>query len=1356
MTVINREQTTFQKCESPADLPNKLKDGGERGVMLQQGFVPATNVLAPDAGETIVVDPKLGTVLQFAFNLAEADIKPTTDGIKIELPNGGAVILKNLTLLEAAPVVGMAAGTAEPQLCFTETGQAVQIVDRTGSGFRHVHQPQSSMVLSTLIAHGVLDATALDYQAAEPNVTYRELEDSPGAENSNGILAGNDALTLSEDGAISGGNVLTNDSSPTSTLSVIRVNGVDSNVGIQVPSDHGWLTVNPDGSYSYEVDNADPDVQGLGVGESFTETFSYTVSDGNGGTQTATITITITGTNDGPVATADVAAIAEDAIAPVTGNALANDTDLDGDALTVTTTGPQAGGYGTLTLNANGSYSYALDSSNPVIQELGVGESLTETFNYSISDGNGGTSSAVITITINGTNDGPVATPETNTVAEDAIVPVTGNVLTNDSDIDGDTLAVTTTGLQSGSYGSLTLNGDGSYSYSLDNANPAVQSLGNGETLTEIFTYFISDGQGGASSSTLTITITGTNDGPVANADVATITEDAAPVTGNVLANDTDPDGDALTVTTTGAQAGTYGTVTINADGTFSYALDNASPTVQALGVGDTVTETFSYSISDGNGGTSTSTLTIIISGANDGPAANADTATITEDEIAPITGNVLDNDTDAEGDTLSVTNSGTLPGSHGTLTLSGDGNYSYSLNNSDPAVQGLAVGETLTETFTYIVSDGNGGTATSTLTITITGTNDDPVANADVAVIAEDTAAPLTGNVLANDTDVDGDALAVTTTGPQAGSYGSVTIAADGSYSYTLDNANPAVQSLGVGETATETFNYSISDGNGGTATSTLTITITGSNDGPVANADVADIAEDDATPVTGNLIANDTDADGDGLAVTPTGAQTGSYGTISIFGDGSYSYALDNGDATVQALGIGETLTETFNYSISDGNGGTATSTLTITITGVNDAPVADDDSYGVAEDGSVTINAANGVLNGDTDADGDTLTVTGLLSGPGNGALTLNPDGSFTYTPAPGFNGTDSFTYEVSDGNGGTDTATVTINVGGVNDDPVANADVADIAEDAAAPATGNVLTNDTDADGDILTVSNPGNLPGGFGTLTLDADGSYSYALDNGNATVQELGVGETLTETFTYSVADGQGGTATSTLTITITGTNDGPVANADAAVIAEDAVPVTGNVLTNDTDIDGDALTVTTTGPQAGTYGSVTIAADGSYSYALNSANPIIQALGVGETLTETFTYAISDGNGGTSSSTLTITITGTNDGPVANADVHRHRGRRRGPGHRQCADQRHRCRWRRADGHHHGCPGRHLWLGHHRCRRYLQLRPEQRHSRGPGAWCRRDADGDLQLQHLRRQRRYGHLDPDHHHHRHQ
>ena len=722
-----------------------------------------------------------------------------------------------------------------------------------------------------------------------------------------------------------------------------------------------------------------------GVGQTLTQSFNYTISDGHGGTSTSTLTITITGTNDGPVANADTATIAEDTVAPVIGNVLTNDTDVDtGDVLTVTTTGAQAGTYGSVTIAANGAYSYTLNNGNAAVQALGVGQILTETFNYSISDGHGGTSSSTLTITITGTNDGPVANPDTNTVAEDAVAAVTGNVLTNDTDPDtGDTLTVTTTGAQTGAYGTVTIAANGSYSFTLNNGNAAVQALGVGQILTETFNYSISDGHGGTSTSTLTITITGTNDGPVASPDTNTVAEDTvAAIAGNVLTNDTDVDtGDVLTVATTGAQAGTYGTVTIAANGAYSYTLNNGNAAVQALGVGQILTETFNYSISDGHGGTSTSTLTFTITGTNDGPVANPDINTVAEDAVVAVTGNVLTNDTDVDtGDTLTVTTTGAQVGTYGTVTIAANGAYSFTLNNANAAVQALGVGQTLTQSFNYTISDGHGGTSTSTLTITITGTNDGPVANPDTNTVAEDTVAAVTGNVLTNDTDPDtGDTLTVTTTGAQTGPYGTVTIAANGAYSFTLNNGNAAVQALGVGQTLTQSFNYTISDGHGGTSTSTLTITITGTNDGPVANPDTAVIAEDTVAPVTGNVLTNDTDVDtGDVLTVTTTGAQAGTYGSVTIAANGAYSYTLNNGNAAVQALGVGQTLTETFNYSISDGHGGTSTSTLTITITGTNDGPVANPDTNTVAEDAVAAVTG--NVLTNDTDVDtGDTLTVT-----------------------------------------------------------------------------------------------------------------------------------------------------------------------------------------------------------------------------------------------------------------------------------------------------------------------------------------------------------------------------------------
>ena len=1036
-------------------------------------------------------------------------------------------------------------------------------------------------------------------------------------------------------------------------------------------------------------------MQALGVGQTLTETFNYTISDGHGGTATSTLTITITGTNDGPVANADAAAIAEDTVAPVTGNLLTNDTDVDtGDVLTVTTTGAQVGTYGTVTIAANGAYSFTLNNGNAAVQALGVGQTLTQVFNYTISDGHGGTSTSTLTITITGTNDGPVANPDTNTVAEDTVAAVTGNVLTNDTDGDtGDTLTVTTTGAQVGTYGTVTIAANGAYSFTLNNGNAAVQALGVGQTLTQAFNYTISDGHGGTSTSTLTITITGTNDGPVANPDTNTVAEDTvAAVTGNVLTNDTDVDtGDTLTVTTTGAQVGTYGTVTIAANGAYSFTLNNGNAAVQALGVGQTLTQSFNYTISDGHGGTSTSTLTITVTGTNDGPVANPDTATIAEDTVAPVTGNVLTNDTDVDtGDVLTVTTTGAQVGTYGTVTIAANGAYSFTLNNGNAAVQALGVGQTLTQSFNYSISDGHGGTSTSTLTITITGTNDGPVANPNTATIAEDTAAPVTGNVVTNDTDVDtGDTLTVTTTGAQTGSYGTVTIAANGAYSYALNNANPAVQALGVGETLTETFNYSISDGHGGTSTSTLTITVTGTNDAPTTTG-LVNQAGVDATSFTYNTGAAFSDVEGDTLTFSASGLPAG----VTI---DTNTGVISGTFANNASVGGPYTVTVTAN----DGNGGVTSANFVLTVTnpppyviGPSNLPVyVDSNSSGGFNPGETNSTFTNGDMASGTgtshtrnfDIPGgaetdDVRVVVTLTTLDNSGTVVVNgtnlsPTGSFEFEAA-NFNsaadtsagrvdtqvrfadGTTMSQPWVANVNGlpriqfvitengvqiwgtrttasaslelmqlaagtfnlptlvnGQNTIVVTNfndnGLDGVNGsiavthDPLPNQ-----AFNEGATVSFNAADNFADPDNDVLTYSATG-LPAG---LSINPTTGVIFGVVDPSAATG--GAGGVYTVNVTAN--DGQGGTATDSFTITVAAINNPPVANADAAAIAEDTASTAGNVITNDNDPEGAAITVTQVNGSganvgaalAGTYGSLVLNSNGTYTYSLNNANP--------------------------------------------------------------------------------------------------------------------------------------------------
>jgi VCBS repeat-containing protein len=641
-------------------------------------------------------------------------------------------------------------------------------------------------------------------------------------------------------------------------------------------------------------------------GASLTRTVEWQLDDGSGGPNNLsllhTTTITISAVNDAPVAADDGGTAVEasgvanaTAGANATGNVITDspgtDTDVDNFQNTLVVSGVTGGtvgvaltgSHGTLTLNADGSYTYVVDDNDPQVEALRIsGQTLTDNFSYTISDPDGLTSTANLVITIDGRNDAPVTQGDTASATEagglgnaTAGVDPTGNVLTNDSDVDsvanGETETVTTTGIFVGAHGTLTLNGDGSYTYVVNNNDAAVEALRTAaDTLTDSFSYTMTDTAGLTASANLIITIHGQNDTPVANVDTASATEaggianSTAGVdpSGNVLTNDTDADsaanGETRTVTTTGTFVGTYGTLTLGADGSYHYAVNNNDPAVQALRTsGQTLSESFNYTMTDTAGTTSSSLLTVTIQGVNDTPVANADTAVAVEaggllngTAGTDPAGNVLTNDTDvdsvANGETRAVATTGSFVGAHGTLTLAADGSFHYVVDNADLAVQALRTSaETLTDTFAYTVVDAAGATSIATVTIAIHGVNDAPVAQVDTPVATAaggvDNQTPgvdPTGNVLTNDIEVDGgdtqtvidvNGSAANVGQALAGAFGTLTLAADGTYTYVVDNNNPSVLALDIGKSLTETFTYTMRDTAGAVSTTTLTITIDG-----------------------------------------------------------------------------------------------------------------------------------------------------------------------------------------------------------------------------------------------------------------------------------------------------------------------------------------------------------------------------------------------------------------------------------------------------------------------------------------------------------------------------------------------
>jgi VCBS repeat-containing protein len=467
-------------------------------------------------------------------------------------------------------------------------------------------------------------------------------------------------------------------------------------------------------------------------------------------------------------------------------------------------------------------------------------------------------------------------------------------------------------------------------------------------------------------------------------------------------------------------------------------------------------------------------------------------------------------------------------------LTIDISGNWIYDANNNQAAIQALDAGQSMTDTLTVSAFDGT----THDIVITINGAEDSAVIGGTaVGAVTEDNALVVSDTLMITDVDSNDNPVSfndVATT-PGSNGYGSFEMTGN-TWSYTLNNGHAAVQALDVGETLTDTYTFAASDG----STQVVTVTINGSEDAPlISGTTTGAVSEDGVLAASEMLTISDTDSSDNPISfndVTPTLGING-YGVFEMSGN-TWTYTLNNSHAAVQALDVGETLTDLFTFSASDGS----TQIVTITIGGAEDAPTLDN---AIADQTATEDAAFNFTFAANTFADldaSDTLIYSATLadSSPLPGWLSFDAaTRTFSGTPANSDVGPIDIRITADDGSS-TVTDTFTLTVLNVNNAPlIGGEDSGAVTEDAGVvggiiSTTGSLTIADVDA-GESSFVGS--TVKGALGALTIDTDGNWRYSADNGNPEIQALQSGRSITDTLTVTTADG----TTHDVVITING-----------------------------------------------------------------------------------------------------------------------------------------------------------------------------------------------------------------------
>ena len=821
------------------------------------------------------------------------------------------------------------------------------------------------------------------------------------------------------------------------------------------------------------------------LNDSTDSSFTYVVNDAGIGVTSAVMNITVNAVNDVPVATGNTV-IANEDLPLVIGSGDFNFTDVESDSLaSVTITGLTLNG-GTLTHSAgavtvtNGMTITAAQLADLTFTSA-LNDSTDSSFTYTVNDTGTGVTSSIMNITVNAVNDVPIATGNTVIASEDVSL-VIGAGDFNFTDTEGDSLAsVMITGLNLNG-GTLTHTGgsvnvtNGMTITTAQLADLTFTSALNDSTNSS-FTYTVNDAGTGVTSAVMNITVNAINDVPVATGNIVIANEDVPLV---IVAGDfnfTDVEGDALasvTITGLNLNGGTLthsvGAVTVTNGMTITAAQLADLTFTSALN--DSTDSSFTYTVNDAGTGVTSAVMNITVNAVNDVPVATGNTVIANED-VPLIIGAADFNFTDVESDSLaSVTITGlTLNG--GTLTHTG-GTVNVTNGMTITAAQladltfTSALNDSTNSSFTYTVNDAGTGVTSAIMNITVNAVNDVPVATGNTVIASEDVPLVINAGDF-NFTDIEGDSLnSVTITGLNLN--GGTLTHTGGSVNVTNGMTITAAQladltfTSALNDSTDSSFTYTVNDAGTGVTSAIMNITVNAVNDVPVATGNTV-IANEDVPLVIGSSDFNFSDVEGDSLASVTImglnlngGTLTHIGGTVNVT-NGMTITAAQLADLTFTSAPNNST-NSSFTYTVNDAGTGITSAVMNITVNPSNDVPVANPDTTTTT---TGTERHRITVLSNDVDIDGDRLTVT--RASASNGTVSVNGDGSLSYTPNVNFSGIDTITYDISDGNGGVATTTVKVTVvpqdgnpfvdPGVDPSPELEVDSDDVGEESIDP-------------------------------------------------------------------------------------------------------------------------------------------------------------------------------------------------------------------------------------------------------------------------------------------------------------